>query len=165
MSYFYNIFCSSKILPETTLILDTVKEKTTSIKKEENLEFEYTSSPNILPLLKPTSYPNITSFICSYNYLRVYKIIYNLLLPYDPYFNHYENYWLIINKTYKRHRSIKISLYQNKENEILIDCFSMDKDDIFWKIYNLLKNHCSNVKKSKWIVDNSDNFEKKFYEI
>ena len=160
--YFYNLFSSKKINPEPSSNLDLSQEKNN--KNKLSLSFEYIESPALLSLLFPIDVVNETSITCSFNHLRIYKIIYYILIPYDPYFNSYENYWLIINKELKRHRSIKISLYQNKENEIIIDCFSMDKDDVFWKIYHLLRKHCNNIKKSVSFKNNNI-CEKKFCKI
>ena len=166
--YICKIFSSEKINPEPISILcspqeDIFKNKSSSIRE---FDFEYIAIPLILSVLTSTTTVNITSFTSSYSYIRIYKIIYKILIPYDPYFNHYENYWLIINKKYKKHCSIKISLYQNIENEIIIDFFSMDKDGTFWKLYHLLKNKCNNIKKSKSSITIKNNIcEKKFCEI
>ena len=162
--YFFNIFRSAKILPSEShspsplYDLDRSQEQTLSMKEENKLEqlslmipsdldLEI-PSPCILPKLKLAKKNNITSFYSSYDYATLYKCIYLILLDYNPYFNPYEIYWLIIDKSYKKHTSIKISLYQFNNNEILVECYSMDKDDKFWKIYHLLKKKCNNVKEN-----------------
>ena len=154
--YFFGIFKSAKILPVPSEI-DLFQEATLSIKEEHKLErlsliipsdLEYNiPSPFTLRNINLSNQNNITSFYSSYEYEVLYKFIYTILLEYNPYFDRYEHYWLIINKRYKIHTSIKISLFKS-ENNILIECFSRDKDDKFWKIYHLLKKKCNNVKEN-----------------
>lgn len=156
MKCFFSIFCSSKILPSNS-DLDITREETLSVKQDSN--FEYIPSPSFLPISSPVKIKNNISFYSTHNYIQLYKYIYKILLPYDPYFDCYEYYWLIVNKTYKIHTSIKISLRKINENEFIVDCYSMDKDDIFWKIYHLLKKKCNNVKKDKLIDSWYGNFD------
>ena len=166
--YICKIFSSEKINPEPIPILNSTQENILKNKSSsiQELDFEYIPIPLFLSVLTPITTVNITSFTSSYSYRRIYKIIYKILIPYDPYFNHYENYWLIINKKYKKHCSIKISLYQNIENEIIIDFFSMDKDGTFWELYHLINKKCNNIKKSiSSIIIKNNICEKKFCEI
>lgn len=175
MKYFCNLFSSPKILKIVPINeSNTNKEESLPIKQDKNkleqlsltlpsefdFDFDYIPSPCILPFLSPIKQKNITSFYSSYDYLTLYKYIYKILLPYKPYFDRYEHYWFIINNKYRIHTSIKISLYKHNETTNIVECYSMDKDDIFWKIYHLLKKKCNNVKKK--ILDT---WEKDFDEI
>jgi hypothetical protein len=155
MKRFFSIFRSAKILPSSS-DLDITHEESISVKQ--NCEFDI-PSPSILLISSQVKKNNITSFYSSYDYVELYTCIYKLLLPYDPYFDRYEHYWLIVNKTYKIHTSIKISLRKMNDNEFIVDCYSMDKDDIFWKIYHLLKKKCNNVKKDKLIDSWNEYFD------
>lgn len=176
MKCFYNIFYSPKITPITNSGLDVNLEKTITIKQEKlslilpsdledksySLKEQYiipSPTSSILPFLSPNKKIIDTSFYSSYKYPILYKYIYKKLLPYNPYFDSYEYYWLIVNKTYKKHTSIKISLYNFDEHKILVECHSMDKDDKFWKIYHLLKKKCNNVKKEKLMEFCESNFD------
>lgn len=179
--YFFSIFRSAKILPSEShspsplYDLDRSQEDTLSMKEENKLEQlslmipsdldRDILSPCILPKLKLAKKNNITSFYSSYDYAKLYKCIYLILLPYNPYFDPYEIYWLVIDKKYKKHISIKISLYQSNNNEVLVECYSMDKDDKFWKIYHLLKKKCNNVKDKLMDTCEKEFFQQEFFEI
>ena len=154
LSYFYHFFCQPKVSPVITFeeIPQKQEEKKENLFlclpniQEEYLDSPY-ASPGIIPIL-PSLKDNmtLTSFQSSYDYIKLYTTIYNILLPYDPYFDHYEHYWLTINKKQKKHTSIKISLYDYEKNIIIVECTSMNKDNQFWEIYQLLKKSCNNVK-------------------
>lgn len=111
--YFSNLFCSPKILPSSELDINqesiTIKQE----KEETELEEKYIIPPSSnFPLLKSVKKTIVTSFYSSYNYSIIYIYINKILLPYDPYFDCYENYWLIINKNIKNIRLLKY-LYIN----------------------------------------------------
>jgi hypothetical protein len=161
MKFLCTLFSSPKILKIVPINdSDTNKEESLSIKQDKNkleqlsltfpseFELDYIPSPCILPFLSPIKQKNITSFYSSYDYLTLYRYIYKILSSYDPYFDRYEHYWLITNKKYRIHTSIKISMYKHNETTNIVECYSMDKDDIFWKIYHLLKKKCNNVKEN-----------------
>jgi len=175
--YFFNIFRSVKILPSDSVPqspspmyeLDMSQEETLNIKEENKLEqlclIIASDLDRYIHKLRLAKKNNITSFYSSYDYPILYKFIYTILLEYNPYFDRYEHYWLITNKRYKIHTSIKISLYQSNDNEILVECFSMDKDDKFWKIYHLLKKKCNNMKDKLMDSCEKEFFQQEFFEI
>jgi len=153
-SYFYKLLCQPKVSPVATFedIMEPHEERKEklSLALPEEVKEEFTDSPFPSPAFLPilpslTEDRCITSFQSKYDYATLYNAIYTILLPYDPYFDSYDYYWMIIDKRKKKHTSIKISLYQCAGNKILVECFSMNKDDLFWKIYHLLKNKCNNI--------------------
>jgi hypothetical protein len=175
LQYFFNIFRSAKILPSSQTYDSNKSQETLSTKQDSklkqlslvapfNLEHDI-PSPCILPTLTSSKKNNITSFYSSYDYATLYNFIYTILLPYDPYFDQYEIYWLITDKRYRIHTSIKISLYQANNNEIIVECCSMDKDDKFWKIYHLLKKKCNNVKDKLMGAGEKELFQQEFFII
>lgn len=111
-------------------------------KKEDSIP-----SPVIIPILTLYNKKSLTSFPSHLDYETIYYIIYETIFEYDPYFDKYEHYWLIIEKKKKQQSLIKISLFENFDNEIIIDFHSYDRNDKFWRIYKMIKEKCCNKKK------------------
>ena len=108
---------------------------------DENTEVCF-PSPVLIPVLKLYENKSLTSFITDMDYLTLYNCIFENIYEYEPYFDKFEHYWMIIEKKKKKHSAIKICLFETYEGNILIEFQSSEKNNKFWKIYKIIKDKC-----------------------